>query len=332
MTNKGRDYLGAPYFRKVVMQSHLHGYGGGVFWETFNHGKHTGKACVVEWAKEGPSFMPFIRVQGLWAGSSHSYKGKEKAALNIAEELANIAVVHGEIKFYYSPFCENKDAPTEFLLKLKQEFPILRIVHTANKGAGLVKGVINETHGDYRPKGMSAFSYDGLSIVNADVEMFKEATKDCEYAMDWNASDNGRRNDSPSAPAIPNRKHWTSNKMNESIFYQSTNTRAADSLKKGLMGKSHGDPDTVPNPRDDNKYVMLSPHKSDEIQLLNGTKPVEKLKYSGKSHEDGRYIYRSNKWGCEIAKKGRKLTVKQGGKLYGQVDPGFRVNEYRNKV
>lgn len=327
----GRDYLGAPYYRKEVLKSHPRGQGGGVFWEEFNHGKNTGKAVVTEWANRGPSFMPFIRVQGLWAGSSHNYSGKANKARKIAAELNKIAIQFPEIDFYYSPYCEANDCDQTLLNELKEKYPKLIIVHTPNKNKPLAKnGILNETHGDYQPAQMDCFSYDGLSCINADSEKFKELIPKLVYFMYWTSEDNGRRNDSASAPPIPQRKHWMSVKMNKSITYQSTNTRAAANLPKTWTGKSHGDPDTTPNPKDDNKYVMLATIKADEVQLLNGSKVVERLKYSGVSHEDGRYIYRSNKWGFEIAKKGRVLKVRIKGKIEGEIDPGFRVNNYRN--
>lgn len=327
----GRDYLGAAYYRKVVLKTHPHGQGGGVFWEEFNHGKNTGKACVIEWAKKGPGFMPFIRIQGLWDGS-HGYRNKKKKALKIAAQVNQIALQFPNIDFYYSPYCEADSVDQSLLNELKARYPKLIIVHTANKGAPLAKnGILNETHGDFQPSQMDCFSYDGLSCINADSETFKEMIPRLVYFMYWTASDNGRRNDSEKAPHHSKRLHWTSKKMNISITYQSTNTRAAADLPPKFLGKSHGDPDTKPNPRDDNKYVMLCPIKAKRVEFLMNGKVVHRLKYSGQSHEDGRHIYRSKKWGYELAKKGRVLRVQIDGRFYGQVDPGFRVNEYRNR-
>lgn len=336
MNKIARDYLGGTYYRKVILKSHPRGQGGGIFWEEFNHGKNTGKACVTEWAKRGAIFMPFIRVQGLWAGSSHNYNGQATKALKIGEELSKIAFLYPNTHFFYSPYCEANTVDQPLLNKLRSEFPLLTIVHTANKGAPLAKnGILNETHGDYHPPQADCYSYDGLSCVNADSELFKQMIPSLVYFMYWTSSDNGRRNDSikPPPPSIPNRKHWTSVKMNKSIQYQSELTRAADDLPNKWLWKSHGDPDTTPNPTEDNKGVLLCPLKAAKAELINESgKVVQTLKYSGVSHEDGRHIYRANRWGFEIAKKGRKLRLRMDGKIKGKIDPGFRINEYRNHL
>lgn len=331
MENIGRDYLGGAKFENVILKSHLPGYGGGFFWEQFGNAAGLTIKCA---KKDG--FMPFIRIQGLWAGSSHNYRGMERKASKIAVEVHKIASDFNKVQFYYSPFCENKDCPTAFLEDLHAKFgDKLTIVHSANKGTplyGLRKVIINETHGDYRPKGANAYSYDGLSCINADSEKFKQGIEKLAYFMYWTSADNGRRNDSPTGvPAIPNRVHWTSVKLNESVFYQALNTRTEVTLKKGNLGKSHADPDTPPNPKEDNKLVILSNVKGKDCKLVFNGNVIAKADFAGISHEDGRSIYRFNKWGYELAKKSRSLEVIINDINLGKIDPGFRNNEYRDK-
>lgn len=326
----GRDYLGGYYYKKTILESHEAGYGIGFFWEQFGKISDFLKKC----ADKGSGWSPFYRIQGLWAGSSHNYKGKEKKAHKIGEELFKIAEIHPGIDFFYSPFCETNHLNEQFLNRLHADLSSrLRIVHSPNKNAPLSKKYMNETHGDYRPNGVDCYSYDGLSCVNADVEMIKEWGEGLEYMMYWYASDNGRKNDSASTPPLPNNKrmHWTTNKTNKSIFYQAGNTRTECTLKKGTLSKSHADPDTPPNPKEDNKLVILSPVKGSKCDLKSGGKVIATAKHSGVSHEDGRNIYRFNKWGYELAKKSRNVEVWINGKNLGKIDPGFRVNEYRNK-
>ena len=332
-----RDYLGAPFYRTVVLKSHPKGMGGGVFWEEFNNGKNTGKACVVEWAKKGKDFMPFIRVQALW-DKSHNYNGKKAKALKIAKQVNKIANQFPDIDFYFSPYCEANNCDQNLLDQLKAKYSKLVIVHSANKGRPLAKnGILNETHGDYMPAQADCYSYDGLSINNSDTEKFKQFGRSLVYFMGWTAYDNGRRNDKPNkdeiVPAPNKRKYYLTVKMNQAVEYQLVNTRTQVTLQKGFMGKPNGDPDyPIPNPREDNKFVLLAPKKGNAALVDSNGKVIEKLKYDGKSHEDGRHIYRSNKWGHEIAKKCRNVQIQIDGVCYGNFDPGFRANEYRNSV
>lgn len=326
----GRDYLGGVKYQKVILQSHPRGMGGGFFWEEFGNAKKLVLACC----QKGKDFMPFIRIQALWAGSSHNYNGKKVKALKIAQEVNKIANQFPDIQFYFSPYCETNNLDQGFLDQLKNKYPKLVIVHSPNKNKALAKnGILNETHGDYLPSQADCYSYDGLSINNSDTEKFKDFGRSLVYFMGWTAYDNGRWNDSAPGLPIPQRKHWLTIKMNQAVEYQLVNTRTEVTLKKGFMAKPNGDPDhPIPNPSQDNKFVLLAPKKGKACLVDNGGKVIEKLKYAGKSHEDGRYIYRSGNWGHEIARKNRSLQVQINDICYGSIDPGFRANEYRNSV
>ena len=325
----GRDYLGGAKYKKVILKSHPKGMGGGFFFEEFGNAKSVILACC----KKGKDFMPFIRVQALWSGS-HNYNGKKAKALKIAQQVNKIANQFPDIDFYFSPYCETNSLDQDFLNELKQKFSKLIIVHSPNKGKPLAKnGILNETHGDYMPSQADCYSYDGLSINNSDTEKFKQFGKSLVYFMGWTAYDNGRWNDSAPGLPIAKRQHWLNVKMNQAVEYQLVNTRTEVTLQKGFMAKPNGDPDhPVPNPRQDNKFVLLAPKKGKAALVDSNGKVIEKLKYTGKSHEDGRHIYRSNKWGHEIAKKGRSLQVQIDGVCYGDIDTGFRCLEYRNSV
>lgn len=300
-------------------------YGTGYFWEEFGNAKK-------QITKDAKSGRALIRVQGLWAGSSHNYTDMHrKKALKIAKALNAIAESAG-VYIYYSPFCENKN-PAGYMDKLLSEIsltcPKLIPVNSPIRGGEWVDGFVNEIHHNDKPAGMPKghffYSMDGLHQPDCDITNYTHYldNPNCLAFFVWALQHNCKRNSKDATPAKL-RKCKPTHELNMSLIFQLENKKQDVSLKAGHIIKTHSEQHNDVDPRA-NKLTYVGPKGARPKRVKVGNLS---LVDSGRT-EDNRPVFRSSKWAYKL---GRVAVVTVDGEKVGTVDQPFRQNEWREKT
>lgn len=319
------DSLAGVKYPEVIKQLPKR-YGDGYFWEEFGRANKQIRDDLA-------SGRPFVRVQGLWAGKSHNYTDDHRArSLRIAKSLNAIAASLG-VKAYYSPFCEHKksqDYMVKLLTEIRRDYHNLIPVNSPINGGAWVDGFVNEIHHYDKPAGMPKgefiFSMDGLHQPDCDITEFYHYLDNpkCIAFGVWALQHNCKRSADDTTEAKA-RKCKPTHDLNMSLIFQLENRKKSVKLKEGHIIKTHSEQHHDVDLRA-NKLVYVGPKGSRPKSVRVGK---EKLTDSGVTPDDGRPVFRSNKWAYKL---GRVVRVIVDGKSVGTVDQPFRQNEWRKKT
>lgn len=273
---------------------------------------------------------PHVRIQLLWS-DSHKFGDADIPKIRkLSRQYQALALKYPAANVQISPFCEhNLSNPDKYLDICKQEAPLTEVVNTPWKGA-FSKKYLNEPHGNTKGQQLYQYSFDGLDSANADIEAYKKNYSRATAFFFWVPQFNLKmRGDDPTPR--PNRKVRPSVELLESAIYWG-NKRDSVTLKKGFLWKSHAEQVKATNDNRANRPVCIIPIRGKRVELVNPNgKTVYTLPYFG-PFSDGRHRYYAKDYGYQIAQQhGSPLQVCINGKCYGEIDPGFRANEYRNK-
>jgi hypothetical protein len=325
----GVDTLGGVKYPEVIAKLPKK-YATGFFYEEFGDARK-----LIQ--KEAKSGRAMLRIQGLWAGSSHNYgESHRKRSLQIAKELSKIAVATDRI-IYYSPFCEHKK-DAAYMSKLLNEIdllPNLIPVNSPISGGQWVTGFINEIHHNDKPAGMPKgqyiFSMDGLHQPNCNIEIYKAKylnDPNCIAFYVWALQHNCKPNSKPESNIPPKQRQTKpSPDLDKSLIFQIENAKQKVSLAKGWTAKTHSEQHKPVEPTA-NKFVLVTPKGV-------ACKRVKVGKYDlrdGGFYTDSgqkRQTWRSNFWAY---KAGRVVQVIADGKLIGTIDLPFREGDYKEKT
>ena len=319
----GLDYLGGAKYERIALRNLPAGWALGLFANTFGDSRSLAAKALAR--------GHIVRVHLIWKDDHKFGRAEIAAAVKEAKRWRALSDQHGTA-LRISPWCEHrakKDVLAKLHAAIMNELPNCLYVNAPISGGDYLRGVTNETH--HGMKALSQpynFSFDGVDCCDADAEGFKEAHSSSDLFFFWTSRFNGKWEPNDPTPR-PKRKGWPDDKMCQSVIALAK-TKEAVSLPSGEIYKSHGENDGDGNPRAE-KMVYISKHRASKVELINAAgKVVDTLTPSGQL-EDRRYVYRSRKWGYELAKTASVCRVKMNGKIIGSYDPIFRQNAYRNK-
>lgn len=315
----GQDHLGGVKYQKAILKTFNQGEGFGVFANTFGDALPLIKKVVQEKPR-------FIRIQLAWS-DSHSFPRKDfPKIVKEAKRFCPTATSNPQIRWYFSGACEHKlnaqDAE-ELAKKVTMACPAARYVNTPMHGGAILQDYINEVHGAQAPPNAPyiAYSFDGTSAEDSDVETIKQKFSRAEYFMLWSPRYNGRWESNDTTPR-PNRRGFADEKMIRSMQYLQ-NTKGPVSLPNKYLWKSHSENKGNGDSRAE-KPVLIFPQKVKKVELKRNGQTVAVMPYFG-AYLDGRHRYYAPKWGYEIG----QVDVFVKGSKVGTVDSGFRSAPYR---
>lgn len=327
----GLDLLGAARYRDLAIREMPAGWALGVFGTgVFGDSRPVVRALL-------GSRCPVARVHLLWS-DTHSFGEREiKAAVAEAKRWKDIAKDHGRA-FQVSPWCEHNASAAmvkRVIDAVMQVLPDATPINTPWKGS-VVPGIRTEVHGNHaKPKGPYQWSYDGLDARDADNEHYAQEYGDAEIEWLWCSQMNGRKNANDTTPR-PQRKAWPTPELIDGIVYLHR-ARGPAKLPKRWIWKAFADQHMVPPEPRALKPVLISPVKAARFELVADSGQVVAVSSGSQPFSDGRFRYYWPTFGHLLAQKAQRLqghsTCKlvAGGKVYGTVEPGFRINEWRNK-
>lgn len=324
------DYLGGAKYKKLILAQHPITHGAGFFSNVDGFG--SALPVIEALAKKG---CLLFRIHLCWK-DNHKFTDKDILFVRSeAKKLKAIIKKYPNVKWYVSPCCEHELNEIKWnkfadVVNKQLEGTNYELVNTPNHNKGFVsKLVLNEYHGsEQKPRGgRYAFSFDGTSSVDSEVQKYKKSYCDAEYFALWEPRFNGRWEGKDITPR-PQRKGWPDKRLIKSVLHL-TRIHGQVLLPKKWLYKSHAENKGTGDARAE-KPVFLIPLKTEEVVLkaLNG-QVIERLRYYGE-YSDSRSRYYAKTWGYLIAQKAFKLTkdyrvqVWVNNKNYGVIDPAFR--------
>jgi hypothetical protein len=320
----GLDTLGLAKFSDAAIRAIPEGIAVSAFAVTFGDAeKNVRKVCRTR--------KPVVvKIQLLWS-DRHEFGDSDIPEIKrLAAKYEKVAKDFPKIKFYLSPFCEHKlSNPDKYLDIVKQFAPSCTPLNTPWTGA-ISRKYLNEVHGDHAaPRGEYLYSHDGWNSADVDVTSHKRKHAKAKIFWFWHPAFNGRLNSADPTPR-PARKAWPTPDLIKSIWYL-RRPKGKTKLTGNRLWKSHADRhNTPPEPRA-YKPVLIIPEEVSEVQLMQGTKVIARLKYYG-PFADGRHRYYATDYGYKLSvKAGHKpCGLRVEGKIVGQVNPAFREGDYRD--
>lgn len=319
---QGLDYLGIAKFPRVALRNIPNGACVGAFAKTFGDSR----GFISEALAKG---APRARVHLLW--NSHVFGEKQiHEAVAEAKKWKNLSDKFKD-RLLISPWCEHYCADKRMLERLRvaiiKELPHCVYVNNPSGKGAFMDGVVNEVHHSTSvPKGKYIFSFDGVDCCEADIQKFRDIHAGCEIFFLWTSRFNGKW-EADEQTAIAKRSGFPDDDMCRSICAQ-LKKKEKVSLPSREVYKSHAENDGDGAIRAE-KMVFISKAQARTADMFYNGKLVEKFTASGRL-DDGRYVYRSLKWGFKTAQKYPVLEVRINGKVIGTFDPVFRQNDYKN--
>lgn len=333
----GIDYLGGAKYQKVILEAHPVGFAARVFANTFGNPWK----LLDNLARISPNDVPVVGTHAIW-DDKHQYIPERDdpiifKTLSRFEELIDVADPRKE--FQFSPFCEHTIKGPEFAglwNRLNERAnPKIKLVNNplltgAKRGNLCPKdwGIRNECHGSEKAlEGDYQFSFDGLSCVDTDIEMFKQRHAKARVMYFWIPQCNGRKTEDDTTPR-PERKAWPTRELIKSLGYLKRPNKS-QSFPKGWIWKSHCEQTSVPPGPRDCKPVLIAKQKAKYFTLIDNEGLLAAQSGPALPFSGGGYRYYWPEYGYQMSTGAARL-LNDKGKEVGRIDPGFRDGTYRN--
>lgn len=340
----GIDYLLAGKYPEVVIENHPKGFACGFLLNV--DGIPSSLPVIRKLLDSGKCTK--IRIHGIWS-DIHSFNESDiNLAVTRARIVGKLADKYLSTTFYYSPWLEHRASLSlvqKLALEVKKALPSrVKYVNSYIDGGAYLPSEINEVHHSLSvPKGKYIHSWDGLEIMDSDVQKFKDIHSKAEINFFWGFRNNCRLElDDPTKR--PDRKAVAcadAKYIQSMIAYQETK-KIKRNIPSNWIYKSHGEAEILGNqllPRSE-KPVWIIPVKGKSIILKAKGKVFAEFQYEKAYHDKPNYhTYRAinnNRWGYEIAREVKKLkdnsnlNVWIDGKEYGIINPIYRSGSYKN--
>lgn len=327
MTNWGLDCLAGAKYQDLIAREIPQGWNLGAFSSLFGDVRPLVKKLL---AKER---IARSRIQLLWS-DTHTFGVKQiDAAVAEAKKWRVISKDFGA-RLAVSPWCEHR-ADRSLVTKLHEAImntlPDCVYVNCPIDQGAMLKGVMNEVHGDEAVPVMGnySFSFDGSSCVDADVTEIKERLSTASMFFWWIPQFNLRRSVKDNTPRHERLVRPTAGLI-RSVVYLATE-RGAVKLPPRWLLKSHAE-DTGSSRS--NKPCFIVPLKTSRVTLKCDGKVIAKCPYYG-PFGDGRSRFYAQSYGYVISQKAREISgrptveVWADGRKWGVVNPAFRLGVYR---
>lgn len=313
MTMYGLDLLGIAKFKDVAVKNFPAGWALGAFSQTFGDALPAVEAII----KTGK--CPRVRLHLLWK-DQHDFTSKDiPLAVKEAKRVKKLVDKYPAIEWLISGCCEHKmngALAKQFKDKILQVLPTVTYVNSYMEGGASLPDCINEIHGTKarEPKVRPyQFSFDGNSASDANIPAIEQTLDEANTFFFWNSKFNGKTKDEDKTPR-EKRTAWPDSNYMKAIIYLAS-IKGNTSLPKNALWKPISEK---------NFPCLITPIKSNKVELRVGGKAVHTLKYFG-TYVDGRHRYYASKWGYQLG----VCEVWINNKKYGTVNCGFRENSYR---
>jgi hypothetical protein len=329
----GVDVLGGANYKKQALDNHEAGRAIGILVKA--SGWPSGMSLVRAFANAGTA--PIIRTHYLWEDSHRFTSSHIFEVIKLYKKQKDIIINNPNILFFVSPYLEQRSPLNviEDTYKAVLEIGLpknARYVNSYINGGAILDDnkVVHEVHNTMAPhkNGRYIWSADGMDLLDADIEMFKERHKDAVLWMNWCPANN-MRYELNDPTKRQDRKLIPPAQLLQAQYRQlgKKDMKLKTGLPKGWLFKAFAEAERVNNVQGSLstrsfKPVMLCPAKG-SLSLRRGK--IKHDFYASGSH-NGRNVYRLNKWGIEM--KGI-WEVWNDDKMIGRVNPVFRQNEYR---
>jgi len=342
----GIDYLGGARYGDTVVEEHPAGWAAGFFSKVDGFGD---SLPIVD-RLLGTGRCTIIRLHLQWR-DRHDFSERDFASIVAeARRCAPLVAKYPNVRWYISGACEHKlnAAQAQRLADLVLGvLPGVIYVNTPMRGGADIRSprCINEHHKEHGGR-CEAFSYDGVSCVDADVEKDKATYSAGHYFMFWAPQCNGKRVTNDTTPRAK-RKYWPVPKQIDSWIYLSRE-RGPVRLSSDIIFKSHSDQHTNPPRGKDQKPVVITPMtlrpKRLQLKTKNGqvvATSTERAPYNEKKPDGsvgkqvGWRYYFETAWGMDHAEKARRIggspvcILLGDGRKIGEVNPAFRCGKFR---
>lgn len=303
------DVLGGVKYQDAVLRTIPTTVGLGIFAEEFGDAIPFVKKCILKG-------FTFFRIQLIWSHRNHVYDDKDIPTLRrLAKAYQAIAAVNPLVKIELSPFCEyaaslkNIDKYCDIVKVIAPSCEVIASPVSGNSNYS--KKYKNEIHGTHVSalNGRFNFSYDGNDAFNSDVKNVLKHMANAEYFFLWGAGCNCHKDENDKSRDYPATPMYL-----EALIYL-LGDKGKCSLPKNSLWKPMSEKW---------KPVFICPTKAKEVVLKRDGKTIATMPYYG-SYIDGRHRYYANIPGYKIG----AVEVWINDKLYGYVDAGYRVNDYR---
>lgn len=267
----------------------------------------------------------------LWS-DTHSFGDSDiKKLKEIVPKYENLAKAFPNAIVEIAPFTEhNLKNPDKYLDIVQELAPSCRVANSVWKG-DFSKRYKNEIHGAHTPKPKTPynFSFDGLSCVDTDIEMYKERHAEADFFFLWIPRFNLKWSMKDGANRVirlkEKKERRPSKDLVESIQYLMRKKGNTNIPNKWLI-KSHAERHNFEDKKGD-KLLIISPIKTTKIELHRNGVIVASLPYYG-TYSEGGFRYYSNSLGYKF---GSGLDVFAAGEYHGEINGGFRDGWFINK-
>lgn len=344
----GIEYIAGAKYPKIVIEHHPKGFACGFLYQVDGFGSahkvindllSTGKCTVT-------------RIHLSWK-DSHSFNDADIAVVvKKAKKLNNLVKKYPNVKFYVSGWLEHR-ANLQLITKLKKEIlkvmdPRVKYVNSFISGGAYLPATINEVHHTFStPRGDYIYSWDGLEMMDSDVQKYNDTHKNALIRFRWGGRTNCKLeyDDTTKRPdrtmeACPDEKY-----LRSIIAYSEPRKIAKKKeIPRDWIYKSHGEAEFDRNGKllsRSEKPVWIIPVKASNVTLKAKKKVMAIFDYEKPySDKPGYHVYRTKYnplYGYEIAEKICKLKKKAnanvwlGKKRYRKViNPIYRDGSYKN--
>lgn len=342
--DNGIDYLLGSKYPEIVVEHHPKGWACGFIYEV--DGAPKANKVINQLLATGK--CPNIRIHLSWR-DDHNFGVKDiPIAVRKALEVAKIIERFPNVNFYISPWLEHR-ASLALIQQLQKEITKVlpkcaKYVNSFISGGAYLPSAINEIHHSFSiPKGQYIHSWDGLEIMDSDVQKFKNTHTKAEINFFWGFRNNCRLElDDPTKRADRKPIACPDSKYIQSMIAYKETKEIKKPIPSTWIYKSHGEAELLGNQllSRSEKPVWIIPVKGKSIILKAKGKTIVEFEYEKPYHDKtGYYVYRQKNsplWGYEIAQKVQKVkdgsnaNVWIGNIEYGVINPIFRQGSYKN--
>lgn len=340
----GFDLLGGARYPEIVRWARNPAMALGIFFEVDGFG------CaekIIE-AEARVNRYAMSRIHLAW-DDDHDYKPLFGLIEHRAELVSKICRRYPKHKIYLSGACENrlKGAEARKLASIvKKACPQADYVHSYDPKGAPLPGVINEIHhGMNPPKGAYIYSFDGVAMVDADIEGLKAKHSKALIFFFWDARMNGlweTPKPGEQRPPRGKRKGFPDKPYMESIERYIFARGQVSEFPEAWLYKSHSEnkgPDK--NGRIDpraEKPCFIFPEKKKQVEVknVNGKvievmtrfdPPMTDAPWSAKTPG---YRYYTTRWGWELADLAAKTAKDPLVEIEGRrIHPCYRQGSFR---
>lgn len=304
----GIDVLGGVKYQSAVFKTVPKDFVIGVFAKEFGDALPFVKKAVAKGYKN-------FRIQMLWS-KAHSYGDKDIPELKrLGKAYEQIAKADPSVCIQLSPFCEYRSVSNidKYLDIVNSVAPSCWMVASPEPGNNTYsKHYLNEIHSKFGvklklpPIGFN-YSLDGRDQFNTDIKDLLNTYKNADIFYLWAPGCNCHKDEND-----PLRNNPATPEYLEAMLYE-LGYKGTCNLPKGTLLKPMSEKW---------KPVLITPKRYAKIEFRK----------NGKSYRfDPQLPYADGRYRCYISTPGYKLGIGEiyaDGKKLGDVDMGYRINEY----